>query len=96
MMIIFFVCSYSPLLVKLYPVGLKLLTRLGFGLSRLNEHKLKHNFSDCINPLCSCSLEVESTTQFFLHCLCFSSIRKILFNDLISICKKFIDLPDSY
>ena len=37
----------------------------------------------------------ESTTHFFLHCLCFSIICKILFNELISICKKFIDLPDS-
>ena len=75
------------------PVGLKLLSRLRVGLSRLNEHKFKHNFSNCINFLCSCSLEVESTTHFFLHDLCFFSIRKIFFNQLISICKKFIDLP---
>ena len=45
--------------------------------------------------MCSCNVEVESTTHFFLHCLCFSSIHKILFNELISICKKFIELPDS-
>ena len=31
----------------------------------------------------------------FFCSLCFSSIREILFNALISICKKFIDLPDS-
>ena len=31
----------------------------------------------------------------FFYSLCFSSIHKILFNELISICKKFIDLPDS-
>ena len=47
------------------------------------------------NPLCSCNVEVESTTHFFLHYLCFSSIHKILFNELISICKTFIELPDS-
>ena len=76
-------------------IGLKLLTRLRVGLSHLKEHKFKHNFSNCINPLCSCSLEVESTTHFLLHCLYFSSIRKIFFNELISIGKKFIDLPDS-
>ena len=52
------------------------------------------NSNTCINPLCSCSLEVESITYFFLYCFCFSSIRN-LFNELISICKKFIDLPDS-
>ena len=76
-------------------VGLKLLTRLRVGISNLNEHKFKRNFSICINPLCSCGLQVESTTHDFLHCLCFSSICKILFNELISICNKFIDLPGS-
>ena len=34
------------------PLGLKLITRLWFGLSHLNEHRFNHNFSDCINPLC--------------------------------------------
>ena len=38
--------------------------------------------------------EVESTMHFFLQCLCFSNICKILFNELISVCK-FIDLQDS-
>ena len=32
---------------------IKLLTRLRLGLSHLREHKLKHNFQDTINPLCS-------------------------------------------
>ena len=50
------------------PMGLKLLTRLRLGLSHLNEHRFNHNFEDYINPLCSCSLEVESTAHFFLHC----------------------------
>ena len=47
------------------PLGLKLLTRLRLGLSHLNEHRFNHNFDSCINPLCSCSLEVESTKHFF-------------------------------
>ena len=76
-------------------VGLKLLSRLRVGLNHLNEHKFKYNFSNCINPLCSCRFEVQSTTHIFLHCLCFSSIRNILFNELVSISKKFINLPDS-
>ena len=25
-------------------------------LSHLNEHRFNHNFDDCINPLCLCSL----------------------------------------
>ena len=76
-------------------VGLKLLTRLRVGLSHLNKHKFKHNFLNRINPLCSCSFEVESTTHFFLYRLCFSSIRKSLYDVLISIGKKFIDFSDS-
>ena len=32
------------------PIGLKFLTSLRLGLSHLNEHKLKHNFQDCVNP----------------------------------------------
>ena len=50
------------------PLGIKLLTRLRVGLSHINEHWFRHNFQDCLNPLCSCSLEVESNIHFFLHC----------------------------
>ena len=38
------------------PVGTRFLTRLRLGLSHLNEHKFRHNFADCVNPLCSCSI----------------------------------------
>ena len=50
------------------PTGLKLLTRIRLGLSHLNDHKFNHNFKECINPLCSCSLSVENNVHFFLHC----------------------------
>ena len=49
--------------------GLHLLTRLWLGLSHLNEHRFNHNFQDCINPLCTCSLEVESTSHIFFPAL---------------------------
>ena len=44
---------------------IKLLTRLHLGLSHLREDKFNHNFQDTINPLCSSSLESESTSHFF-------------------------------
>ena len=47
------------------PNGLKLLTKLRLGLSHLNEHKFNHNFKECVNPLCFCSLQVESVSRFF-------------------------------
>ena len=64
------------------PNGLKLLTRLRLGLSHLNEHKFNHNFKYCVNPSCSCSLEVESVFHFFLHYHYFTDIRKPLFHEL--------------
>ena len=58
------------------PYGLKLLTRLRLGLSHLRYHKFRHNFQDCINPMCYCGLETETTTHFLLHCPLFKSARQ--------------------
>ena len=66
------------------PLGLKLITRLQFGLSHLNEHRFNHNFNDCINPLCTCSLDIESTIHYFLHCNYYNSARISLLNNLNS------------
>ena len=60
------------------PYGLKLLTRLRLGLSHLRYHKFRHNFQDCINPMCDCDLETETTTHFLLHCPLFQSARQSL------------------
>ena len=46
------------------PNGLKLLTRFRLGLSQLKKHKFNHNFKECVNPLSSCSLQVESVPIF--------------------------------
>ena len=64
------------------PIGLKLITRLRVGLSHLNENKFNHNFQSSINPLCSCSLEIESITHFFLDCYHFSNILSTLLNSI--------------
>ena len=48
-----------------YPLGLELLYRLKLGLSHLKKYRFKHNFKNCINPLYTGSLEVESTKHFF-------------------------------
>ena len=67
------------------PIGLNFLTSLRLGLSHLNEHKFKHNFQDCVNPLCLCSLEIDSLSHFFLHCHHFTNIRATLLDDLQSV-----------
>ena len=46
------------------PVGLTLLTHPRLGLSHLNEHRSNHSFQNCISPLCSCRLKIESTSHF--------------------------------
>ena len=68
-----------------YPYGLKLLTRLRLGLSHLRYHKLRHNFQDCINPICDCGLETETTTHFLLHCPLFQSARQSLLMNIKEI-----------
>ena len=76
------------------PVGLKLLTRLRLGLSHLNEHRFNHNFQSCINPLCSCSHAVESTTDFLLHCYHFSNIPLTLLNIINAALGSITNLSD--
>ena len=77
------------------PVGLKLLTRLRLGFSHLNEHRFRHNFQDCINPVCSCSLDIEDTTHYLLHCHHFVQHRIDLMNSVISVLENFIFLPNN-
>ena len=64
------------------PDGKSLLRRLRLGLSHLNEHKFRHNFADCVNPLCSCCIEPETTLHVFLHCHNFLNIRRKLFDKI--------------
>ena len=68
------------------PLGIKFLTRLTLGLSHLNEHRFRHNFQDCLNTLCSCSLEVESITHFFLLCHQFNQFRQTLLDSVTLLC----------
>ena len=64
------------------PVGIRLLTRLRCGLTHLNKHKFRHNFVDCMNPLCSRSIEPETTLDFFLNWHSILSIRRKLFDKI--------------
>ena len=66
-------------------IDIKLITTLLLGFSHLREHKFKHNFRDTLNPLFSCSIEVESTSHYFLRCHFFDALRAALMNDLRNI-----------
>ena len=77
------------------PVGIKFLTRLRLDFSHLNEHRFRHNFKNCLNPLCSCSLEIEDTLHYLLHCRHFSVHRRDLMNSVKSVFNNFESLPDN-
>ena len=75
--------------------GIRLMTRLRLGLSHLREHKFNHNFQNCINPLCSCAMDIESTSHFFIHCPVFDDKTITLLSTLNKIDCKFIETNES-
>ena len=76
-------------------IGIKLLTRLRLEFSHLNEHRFRHNFKNCLNPLCSCSLETEDTLHYLLHCYHFSMYREDLMNSVKLVYNNFESLSDN-
>ena len=64
--------------------GIKDLARLRLGLSHLCDHKLKLGFTDSLNPICNCGLEIKTTCHYLLHCSNFINIRTLLVNDDVS------------
>ena len=67
------------------PKEIKLVTRPRLGQSHLREHKIKHSFQDTLNPLCSCGLDIETTSHYFLHCPLFHAERTTLLNNINEI-----------
>ena len=66
------------------------MTRLRLGLNRLREHKFNHNFQNCMNPLCSCAMDIELTSHFFLHCSLFDDKTITLLSTLNETDRKLI------
>ena len=77
------------------PKGIKLVTRLRLGLSHLREHKFKHSFQDTLNPLCSCGVDIETTSHYFLHCPLFHAERSSLLNNIKEIDSAIFNRSDS-
>ena len=48
-----------------------------------------------MNPLCSCSLETESTLHFFLRCQNYATLRRALMTDLKNINDAIMSLNES-
>ena len=67
------------------PQGVKLISRLRFNFSHLNEHKFRHNVKECVSPLYGCGLEIESTQHFFFRYHFYYIERTKLLNSLYDI-----------
>ena len=65
--------------------GLKFLTRIRLGLTHLADHEFRDNFQNCVNPICSCSQEIEISTYFLLHCSNYHCARQTLFDKVNKI-----------
>ena len=78
----------------LNPIGIKLLMCLQLGLSHNNEQKFRHNFADCVNPLCSSSIKPETTINFFWHFHNFLNIRRKLFDRIKLLDETLLKLVD--
>ena len=76
-------------------MGLKFLTRLRLGFSHLSERRFRHNFQECINPLCTCSLEIEKRSHYLLHSHHFSQNRINLMNSVNSVFENLDILSDN-
>ena len=75
-------------------LGIRLLTRLGFGLCYLSEHKFRHNSADYMNQLCFCSIKPETTFHFFLDCRNFLNIRRKLFDKIKLLVEVLLQLNE--
>ena len=76
-------------------IGIKLITRLRLGLSHLRDHKFKHNFLDCLNPISCCDKDIETTVHYLLHCPFFSDERSIFLSKIRSIDENILSGGDS-
>ena len=65
-------------------------------MSHLRKHKFKHNFQDCLNPICSCGLDIESTSHFLLHCPTFNDEPYTLRRTLNNIDPTLLELTKSF
>ena len=64
-------------------------------MSHLREQKFKHYFQDCLNPICSCGLDIKSTSHFLLHYPTFNDERYTLLSTLNNIDCKLLELNKS-
>ena len=73
-----------------------MITRLRLGLSYLRDHKFKYSFQDCLNPICGCGTEVETTAYYLLYCPTYLHERKTLFDNIKNALLNIFEQIDSF
>ena len=64
-------------------------------LSRLKEHRFRHNFQDYMNPLYSCSLEIKGASHYLVHCHHRNDQRIDLMTSVKSVCHSSVSMSDN-
>ena len=76
-------CSPSEPVYGIHdPNGLAIFTKSQVGLSKLNFHKVRHNFRDTIDLMCPTNDGVEDTEHYLLLCQSHAEPRCELLNGL--------------
>ena len=92
-----FTCPVQSNVYNIFDLkGLRFLSRLGLSLSHLNEHRSRHNFQYCINPLRFCSMGIEDTSHYLQHCFHFNNQLIDLMSNVKSVCRNFESFSDKY
>ena len=52
-------------------------------LSHLRDQKFMQSFQDCLNPLCGCGVEAETTVRYLLHRSDYLHERKTLLHKYV-------------
>ena len=76
-------------------IGIKSITRLSLCLSHLQDHKSKHNFLDCLNPIRCCGNDIETTVHYLLHCSIVSEEKLISLDNIQGIDENILNGSNS-
>ena len=77
------------------PIGIKLITRLGLGLIHVRDRGFKHDFLDCLGPICCCGKDIGAAVHCLLRSPIFSGERSIFLNNIRSIDENILSGSDS-
>ena len=73
---------------------MRLTTRVRLYFSHLCEHEFEHPFQDCLNRLCFCGNDIETSTHYILDCPTYRNERMTLLNKTKTIDFSILELNE--